>query len=329
MRVRAALAAIFSVVDRFTVALCVTVLAGSLLPCTGGAALLLDRATNVAVAALFFLHGAKLSSAAVRAGAVHWRLHLVVMLSTFCMFPLLGLALRPLLAPLVTPQLYVGILFVCALPSTVQSSIAFVSIARGNVPAAVCSATASSLAGIFLTPLLVGLLVAQRDAGVVPWQAIGHIGTQLLAPFIAGQIARRWIGGWIAAHPAGIKLVDQGSILMVVYGAFGEAVREGLWQQIPLRSLAGLTVVCVVLLAAALLTTRLAARTLGFNREDEIAILFCGSKKSLASGAPMAKVLFSAAGVGAMVLPLMLFHQIQLMVCAVIARRYALDPEEP
>lgn len=310
--------------DNFTLALVTTVLIASLLPCKGVAAHVFNVVTNIAIAALFFFHGAKLSREAVIAGATHWRLHLLVMLCTFAMFPLLGFALKPVLAPLVTPDLYAGILFLCALPSTVQSSIAFVAIARGNVPAAVCSASASSLLGIFVTPVLVGLLLAtHHDGGGSSWKSIGDICMQLLVPFVAGQIARQWIGGWVDRHRGVLKYVDQGSILLVVYTAFSEAVNQGLWQQMPLPALGGLIVVCLVLLAIALLMTRFAARRLGFDKEDEITIVFCGSKKSLATGVPMAKVLFPVHAVGAIVLPLMLFHQIQLMVCAVLAQRYA------
>lgn len=149
--------------DNFTVALVGTVIVASLLPCRGAVAVFFDGLTNVAVGLLFFLHGAKLSRKAVVAGMTHWRLHIVVLLSTFALFPLLGLALKPLLTPFVTPTLYTGILFLCMLPSTVQSSIAFTSIAKGNVPAAVCAASASSLLGIFITPALVGMMVT--DSG--------------------------------------------------------------------------------------------------------------------------------------------------------------------
>ncbi|WP_250507133.1 bile acid:sodium symporter, partial [Caballeronia sp. GAFFF3] len=127
--------------DNFTLALVGTVIVASFLPCRGGAAVAFNWITDIAIGLLFFLHGAKLSREAIIAGATHWRLHLVVLLSTFALFPLLGLALKPVLTPLVTPALYTGILFLCTLPSTVQSSIAFTSMAKGNVPAAVCSAS--------------------------------------------------------------------------------------------------------------------------------------------------------------------------------------------
>jgi len=309
--------------DNFTLCLVATVSVASVLPCRGDTAIAFGWLTNLAIALLFFLHGAKLSRAAVVAGITHWRLHLVVLASTFALFPLLGLMLKPVLLPLVTPALYAGILFLCTLPSTVQSSIAFTSIARGNVSAAVCSASASSLIGIAVTPLLTGLVVRTQGQGGMSWHSVGEIVLQLFVPFVAGQVAQRWIGGWVQRHRPLIGLVDQGSILLVVYTAFSAAVLQGLWKQLPLPVLAGLLVANAVLLAIALLATRYGARALGFSREDEITIVFCGSKKSLASGVPMANVLFPAHALGMIVLPIMLFHQMQLMTCAVLARRYA------
>jgi len=317
--------------DRFTSALVLTVLLASLLPCHGTTAVVFKWLTDAAIALLFFLHGAKLSRAAALAGLTHWRLHLTVLASTFVLFPLVGLLLKPLLLPLVTPALYVGVLFLCTLPSTVQSSIAFTSIARGNVSAAICSASASSLLGIVITPLVVGLIIATNGKNGFSIDAIGTVVLQLLVPFVAGQVARRWIGRWVDSHRGMLSFVDQGSILLVVYTAFSAAVIQGLWQHTPLRVLGGLLIVNAVLLAVLLLITRYGARVLGFNKEDEITIVFCGSKKSLASGVPMAQVLFAGHVMGAVVLPLMLFHQVQLMACAVLARRYAqrtlpLDP---
>lgn len=309
--------------DRFTCALIVTVVLARLLPCRGTTASVFNVLTDMAIALLFFLHGAKLSREAVVAGMTHWRLHLTVLASTFVLFPVLGLLLRPVLSPLVTPSLYLGVLFLCTLPSTVQSSIAFTSMARGNVPAAICSASASSMLGIFITPLLVGVMLESHGQGGMNWDAIGAIVLQLLVPFVAGQVAQRWIGRWVERNRSLLSFVDQGSILLVVYTAFSAAVLQGLWKQIPLPVLGGLLIVNAVLLAIALIVTRYGARALGFKREDEITIVFCGSKKSLASGVPMAKVLFAGHPLGAIVLPIMLFHQIQLMTCAVLAKKYA------
>ncbi|WP_447749632.1 bile acid:sodium symporter family protein [Pseudomonas nicosulfuronedens] len=310
--------------DNFTLALIATVTVASLLPCEGTTAVIFGWVTNLGIALLFFLHGAKLSRQAIVAGATHWRLHLLVFACTFILFPILGMALKPVLSPLVTPDLYLGMLYLCALPATVQSSIAFTSLARGNVSAAICSASASSLMGVFLTPLLVQLLIGTHgDTGISTLDAIGKITLQLLVPFVAGQLLRPWIGAWVERNKPVLKYVDQGSILLVVYTAFSAAVIQGLWHQIPLPALAGLVVACCVLLALALLATNLLGRYLGFSLEDRITIVFCGSKKSLATGVPMASVLFASSTVGVILLPLMLFHQIQLMVCAVLAQRYA------
>lgn len=309
--------------DNFTLALITTVVIASFVPCRGSAADAFNAITTVAIALLFFLHGAKLSREAIVAGATHWRLHLLVLLSTFVMFPLIGLALRPVFAPLVTPALYAGVLFLCVLPSTVQSSIAFTSIARGNVSAAVCSASASSFIGIFLTPLLANVIVnTQSSTHSSPLHAMFNIVLQLLVPFIVGHLSRRWIGRWIERNKGVLKFVDQGSILLVVYTAFSEAVVEGLWHHVSPLALLMVVVLCGVLLAIALLITSVASKRLGFDRADQITIIFCGSKKSLAAGIPMAKVIFSSNAVGAVVLPLMLFHQIQLMTCAVLAQRW-------
>jgi len=311
--------------DGFTLALLITVAIATILPCTGDVAVGFSQFTAFAIGALFFLHGAKLPREAIVAGLTHWRLHLLVLCCTFVMFPLLGLILKPVAQPMMTPELYMGILFLCMLPSTVQSSIGFTSMARGNVAAAVCSASASSFLGIFVTPLLVGTLVVKGAvAGRSAMDTVMPIVYQLLLPFIAGQLLRPIIGKWVDRNKPLLKYVDQGSILLVVYTAFSEAVSEGLWHKVPLSSLVALLVVCCVLLALALALTAWISKRMGFSREDEITIVFCGSKKSLASGVPMAKVLFaSSASLGMIILPLMLFHQIQLMVCAVLAQRFA------
>jgi sodium/bile acid cotransporter 7 len=312
--------------DTFTLLLLSSVALASFLPASGAAAVALGHVTTIAIGLLFFLHGAKLSREALLSALTHWRLHLLVLACTFVMFPLLGLVLKPLALALLTPDLYLGILFLCALPSTVQSSIAFTAMARGNVAAAVCSASASNLFGIFLTPVLVGLLVARGSATGSSLDSIMTIIDQLLLPFLAGQLLRPWIGRFVDRYKPALKIVDQGSILLVVYGAFSASVIEGLWHQLSIPTLIALVVIAGLMLALALALATFASRRLGFNKEDQITIVFCGSKKSLASGVPMAKVLFAPSVLGMVILPLMLFHQIQLMVCAVLAQRWGRRP---
>jgi len=311
----------FKRIDRYSLLLLLTVVVATLLPCRGAVARGFGIVTMAAIALLFFLHGAKLSRSAILGGLTNWRLHLFVLAATFGLFPLLGLALREVAELVLVPGLAAGLLFLTLLPSTVQSSIAFTSIARGNVPAAVCSASASNLIGIGLTPLLVAALMggAGRVSGAEVWTIV----LQLLVPFVAGHLSRPLTGGFVERRRALLSLVDRGSILLVVYTAFSAAVVEGLWTRLPAWQLVLVGLLCALLLAVAMLLVSLLSRRLGFDAPDRIAILFCGSKKSLASGVPMAGVLFPAAQVGAIILPLMIFHQLQLLVCASLAQRYA------
>ncbi|WP_371516136.1 bile acid:sodium symporter family protein [Kitasatospora sp. NBC_01300] len=312
-------------VDPFIAALLGTVAVAALLPAHGAAAPAFSDAATGAVAVLFFLYGARLSAREAWEGLKQWRLHGTVLTVTFGLFPLLGVAAHLLVPAVLSPQLYQGLLFLTLLPSTVQSSIAFTSIARGNTAAAVCSATFSSLFGIVLTPLLAAVLL-HTEGGVSPGTVL-EIAEQLLLPFAAGQVLRRWIAAWMARHRAVLGLVDRGSILLVVYSAFSAAVVGGVWGALSLPRLAALLGVEAALLGVVLTATLLVGRRLGFGRGDLVAIVFCGSKKSLASGVPMAAVLFPGAAAGLMVLPLMLFHQLQLMVCAVLARRWGAQAE--
>jgi sodium/bile acid cotransporter 7 len=309
--------------DTFTILLVLTVILASLLPAQGAFAGYFGTATNIAIGLLFFLHGARLSRDVVIAGLLHWRLHLVILLTTFAVFPLLGVGLGLIPHSLLPQPLYLGILFLCVLPSTVQSSIAFTSMAGGNVPAAICSASASNIFGMFLTPLLVGVLFGAAGHGGFSWDVLLQILLQLLAPFLLGQILQPWIGDWIRARKKLLMPVDRGSILMVVYLAFSKAVVEGMWHKFSVTDIAVVVVVDIVLLALVLAFTMYGSKALGFNRADQITITFCGSKKSLASGVPMANVIFAGQSIGAIVLPIMLFHQIQLMVCAYLAQRFA------
>lgn len=298
-----------------------TVVVATLLPCEGDVARVFDVVTIAAIAALFFLHGAKLSREAIVQGITNWRLHLLVLAITFILFPLLGLGAREVALGVLTPSLAAGILFLTLLPSTVQSSIAFTSIAGGNVPAAVCSASASNLIGIGLTPILVAAFMGGEAH--VSGDQIWAIIFQLLVPFVAGHLSRPLTRAFVERNRAMLSVVDRGSILLVVYTAFSAAVVEGLWTRLPIWQLLLVGLFSVVLLALVMVITVFLAARLGFDRADRIAILFCGSKKSLASGVPIAGVLFPAAQVGPIILPLMIFHQLQLLVCASIAQHYA------
>ncbi|MFD7709417.1 bile acid:sodium symporter family protein [Streptomyces sp. NPDC059786] len=312
-------------IDPYILLLLGTVGLAALLPARDTAADVASGASTAAIAFLFFLYGARLSTREAMDGLRHWRLHVTVLACTFVVFPLLGLAARGLVPVLLTHPLYQGLLFLTLVPSTIQSSIAFTSIARGNVPAAICAGSFSSLAGIVITPLLAAALLGNSGGGFSA-DSLVKIVLQLLVPFVAGQLLRRWVGGFIARHKRIVGYVDRGSILLVVYTAFSEGMVHGIWHQVSAVRLAALLAVEAVLLAVMLLLTWYGAKALRFGRADRVAIQFAGSKKSLASGLPMASVLFGAHASLA-VLPLMLFHQMQLMVCAVIAKRRSRDPE--
>jgi sodium/bile acid cotransporter 7 len=313
-------------IDGYILALFGMVVLASILPVRGEAATIVGWVVKIAIALLFFLHGAKLSREAVVAGITHWRLHLLILAFTFVMFPVLGLIASKL--GILSSTLAAGMLFLCCLPSTVQSSIAFTSIARGNVAAAVCAASASNLFGIFITPVLVGLLMHTQGGAAGGWKSVQDIIIQLLLPFVVGQLARPLISKWVEKHKALVGYVDRGSILLVVYAAFSEAVVGGIWHKVSVLEMVVLLVACCVLLAVVLAATTYGSRALGFSKEDEITIMFCGSKKSLATGVPMAGILFPGPTAGIIVLPLMIFHQIQLMACSVIAQHYAQRAKE-
>jgi solute carrier family 10 (sodium/bile acid cotransporter), member 7 len=306
--------------DSFTLAILGVVLLSLVLPCRHESAVWVVNGSAIAIALLFFLQGARLSRAAVLAGMLHWRLHLIILTATFAVFPLLGLALSPLSGTLLVPSLYIGLIFLCTLPSTVQASVIFTSIAGGNVAAALCSASLSSILGMVLTPLLIGLLLQTHGVSL---NGLGSIMLHLLLPFLAGQLVQSRIAAWMRRHDRAVRLVDRGSVLLMVYGAFSAATLSGMWSRISLSNLLVLAVVDAALLATMLAGTAFAARGFGLSREDEIAIVFCGSKKSLVTGIPMGNALFAGASLGLVVLPLMVFHQMQLMACATLARRYA------
>ena len=308
--------------DRFILWLLAALLLGIRVPVAGAAAAAVDGLTLAAIFALFFLHGVRLPREALLAGVTDWRLHLAILALTFLLFPLAGLALAFALPGLLAPELWTGLLFLCALPSTVQSSIAYTSIARGNVAGAVAAAAFSNLIGVFATPLLAALML-QAQGAAISFAAIGKIFALLFLPFLLGHALRPLLVAAVARRPALTALVDKGTILLAVYGAFSAATVDGVWRRLPPDQVAWLTALLLALLALALAGAAALGRFGGFSRESRAAILFCGSVKSLASGAPMARILFPGAAAGLVILPVMIFHTLQLIVCAWIAAALA------
>jgi Predicted Na+-dependent transporter len=240
-----------SIFDNYTLTLIGVVALATIFPVYGAGVAVASAATKLVVALLFFLHGLKLSPQSLWAGLTHWRLHLSILAATFVMFPVLGLLMKPLFVVLVGPSLYAGLLFVCVLPSTVQTSIAFTSIAKGNVAAAVCAASASSLLGVFFTPLLVGFLMNTVSGGF-SGQAIIDLCVQLLLPFAAGQALRGQLAGFINRHKSLVGYADRLSVLFIIYASFSNGATSGLWDTVNVNILVLLCLACSILLAAAL-----------------------------------------------------------------------------
>ena len=286
--------------DPLLTMLITAVILAIIVPARGDFAEWFSTGTKFAVALLFYLYGARLSTAEAIRGLTHWRLHLMILSCTFVLFPLVGLALSPLRFVL-GDGLYMGILFLTFVPSTVQASIAFTSIAGGNVAAAIVSASLSSIVGVVATPL--------------------DIAIQLFLPFVLGQLTRRWVGEF-AKKPT-TKWLDKFSVMMIVYSAFSASVVQGVWTRVAWWQIVLLVVLMAIIVVFMLWLTDQLAKRLGFNRADRITIQFCGSKKSLAAGLPMAIIIFGAGSLGLMMLPIMIFHQVQLMICTWLAGRYA------
>ncbi|MDO8541860.1 MAG: bile acid:sodium symporter family protein [Opitutaceae bacterium] len=282
-----------------------------------------ELTTKLGVAVLFFLHGLMLSFTALRAGALNWRLHTVVQGCTYLLFPLLGVGLTAVLAAHVAAELNMGVFFLCALPSTVSSSIAMTAVARGNVAGAVFNATLSSLLGVVLTPVWVAW--AMKTTGQT--QPLGPVVLDLVRwlvmPLVIGQLVRPWLGAWALGHKAKVNVFDRLIILMLVYTSFCDSFKQGIWSGRDAGQLVLIAAVCGGLFTIVMIVTSSIAKALRFSREDRIAAMFCGSKKTLASGVPMAKLIFAShPGLGPILLPIMIYHQLQLLVCGILAQRW-------
>jgi sodium/bile acid cotransporter 7 len=285
--------------------------------------------TKAGVALIFFLHGVTLPGSELRAGAARWRLHVVVQAATFLFFPLLAWLTIRLLGAQLSPALQLGIFFLGALPSTVSSSVAMTGVAGGNVAGAVFNATLSNLLGIFITPLWV--LVVLRAGGqplpVLP--VVLDLVRWLLLPLALGQMCRPWLGGWAMRRKAFVKTADRGTILLLVYTSFCDSFANGVWTAQGGASIALVTVLAAGFFVAVFAAVSGAARALRFERGDRIAAVFCGSKKTLASGVPMAKLMFGAnPALGVILLPIMIYHPLQLVICGFLAERWGREGKQ-
>ena len=277
---------------------------------------------KLGVALIFFLHGLTLSFAALAAGTRKWRVHLVVQLCTFLAFPLLGLLLMGVTAGRVDEDLRAGLFFLCALPSTVSSSVALTAAARGDVPTAVFNATLSSLLGVVLTPLWLQLALGAAGQSLPLGQVVLDLIRWLVLPLLVGQGFRPLLGNFATRHKARIGVLDRLTILLLVYTSFCDSMKAQVWSS-GLTPLVVSAVASITLLALTMTSVWLISGALGFERGERITALFCGSKKTLASGVPMARVIFGAApGLALILLPIMLYHPLQLVVGGWLAGRF-------
>ncbi|HEY0287805.1 MAG TPA: bile acid:sodium symporter family protein [Pseudomonas sp.] len=314
------------VTDWFLCGMLVATLLAYFIPSFGatGGGMHAEIVINVGVFLVFFLHGVNLSSEQIKHGLKNWKLHIMVQLFTFLVFPVLWVISNKLLGSHVPALLMLGFLYLCALPSTISSSVALTGSAGGNVPAAILNASMSSVFGIFMTPWLVSLVVGTGNGGIDLGSTLLDLCIMLLLPLVLGQLLRPLFGKFFARHKKYTNVVDKVVILLLVYAAFCNSMVSGMWQT------QGDTVILMafvgsgVLLAVILLMTTGTARLLKFNHADKVAAVFCASKKSLAAGAPMAALIFGDnPGLGLILLPIMIYHPLQLIVCSVMAEAYA------
>ncbi|CAJ0722486.1 MULTISPECIES: bile acid:sodium symporter family protein [Ralstonia] len=320
------LSPLLSQIDGFIRAMLVMVALALFFPALGASdgPLRLDIVTIVGVSLVFFLHGAALSREKIVEGARNWRLHLFVQSCTFILFPLIGAVILFVCKPFIPAELLLGVFYLCALPSTVSSSVAMTAMAKGNVPAAIFNATISGLIGMIATPLLMSFVIQASGADLSVGKALLGVAEQLLLPFVLGQLLRPVLGGFINKHKAIISKVDRAVILLIVFNSFADSTHAGVWSKYPWETIVAVAVMSSALLFVVLGATTWLSRRAGFSLADEITAVFCGSKKSLANGVPMGKILFAGnSALGLIVLPLMIYHQLQLIVCSTLARRYA------
>lgn len=308
--------------DKFILILLATILVATVLPARGQGLAIAGHISNAAIFSLFFFHGLRLERSAVWAGVTHWRLQIAILGCTFVVLPLLALAFHRAIPSTLPPEIWAGIFFLSALPSTVQAAIASTSMAKGNVAASVVAAAISNLSAVVLTPLILAAMIS-IGVGGTDLSAIGRIAVLLLLPFALGQIARTWLAAWAERNRAWIGRLDRLTIVLAIYVAFSAAVNEGLWSRLSGGVLVAVTLVVIAMLALAFAASWGAGAALGLPREDRVSLFFAGAHKSLATGAPMARILFPAASAGLIVIPLMIYHQLQLMVSAWIAARWA------
>ena len=278
---------------------------------------------KVGIALVFFLNGLGLSLAAMKDGALRWKVHVLVQGMTFLIFPILGLGILAVSGGWMSAPLQTGFFYLCALPSTVSSSVALTIAAGGNIAAAVFNATLSSLIGVVLTPLWLALVLKQGGGGFDVLPVITDLVIWVVFPLVLGQCSRPLLSSWASRHKARIQIVDRLTILMLVYTSFADSVQQGVWSKYGPLVLVETVVGSALMFALVLGLTLWLAKAAKLPLADRIAAVFCGSKKTLASGVPMAHLIFgSNPAIGMILLPIMIYHPLQLAIGGALAQHW-------
>jgi len=293
----------------------------------------LHATASYGVSLIFFFYGLRLSREKLRAGLRNGWLHTLIQATTFLLFPLLALAVRPFFGNGTGHTLWLGLFFLAALPSTVSSSVVMVSMARGNLPAAIFNASISSLVGILFTPLWVSAVMAVGSASLPFWSMVGDLALRVALPVAAGMALNPRLGAWAGRHQNELRIFDQSIILLTIYTSFCDSFSEGVFRGCGAGTLLALGAGMLGLFLVVFALVSFLCRLLRFPTEDRITALFCGSKKSLVHGTVMAQVLFAGNPLtGVLLLPLMIYHALQLVAGSAIAKslgRRAMPVSEP
>lgn len=312
--------------DWFLIGMVSCVVLATLFPNIGrsGGTIHAEKLSDLGIALVFFFHGLGISRKNLRDGILSWKIHLCVQVMTFVVFPILAFLFCAVAKPVIHSDLALGFYFLGAIPSTISSSVAMTAVARGNVPAAIFNASLSSILGIFLTPLIVSIFASTGGNALPLGETVTNLFVLLFLPFLLGQILNPFFYKIILPYKNYINIFDKIVILLLVFSSFADSVYNGLWTKYGISLLLETFVGAAILLTVALAGTTFVARLLHFKKTDEITAVFCGSKKTLAGGVPMAKLIFgSSPQIGLIVLPVMFYHQLQLLVCTILANRYA------
>ncbi len=316
--------------DWFLTGMFMAIALAAILPAPGaeGGVLHPELLTKAGIALIFFLNGAVLSFKALKDGISRWRLHLIIQLSTYLLFPILGGIFILLCGRWLSPDLKLGFFYLCALPSTVSSSVAMTSAARGNVPVAVFNATISSLIGIVITPLWMSLLLKTSGQSLDVVKVFIDLCIWLVLPLVIGQLCRPLVGAFLHRHKKWTQFADRGTILLLVYTSFCDSFEKGIWTH---NSASNLIITIAATLALFFIVLGLMWKLcdrMGIAPSFRSAVVFCGTKKSLATGVPMAHLIFvGQPGLGLILLPIMLYHPLQLLICTPLANRWARESE--